>query len=110
MGCRWGKDEQIRIHQGLQLGLCRTLSGDVVWLKKDTVLGREQGLSVVGCNGGAAPPQCSWTVILQGRCLSSLFMSRRREDKRDLPIAKPHDWLERESRSGAKRNIRVIQE
>jgi hypothetical protein len=37
-------------------------------------------------------------------------MSRRREDKRDLPIAKPHDWLERESRSGAKRNIRVRQE
>ncbi len=35
---------------------------------------------------------------------------QKRTIQLQFPIAKPHDWLEGESRSGAKRNIRVRQE
>jgi hypothetical protein len=40
-------------------------------------------------------------------------MLRRREDKGGpiqllFPIAKPHDWLERGSRSGRKRNRNIL--
>jgi hypothetical protein len=49
-----------------------------------------------------------WLFLRAGVCpTSSLFMLRRREDKGGpiqllFLVAKPHDWLERRSRSGNK--------